>query len=269
MKNYLDLLKVLPKTNCGECGEQSCLLFALKVFSKALPPTKCPYLSIENLPEETFTNLTFNQLLENLKFLKEKFSALTDLKERAYHLGCIVKEEENIIILPYLDQKIFISYEGYGKPQILKDKATAPLDPRDEILIYNYFIFNGKTPLSFDFVGLESFPHSISKVKTLKRYAEDPLADLLSSENDNFEEIFKNFEISDYSANTSGISFLVKVLPKIFLKINFWYGEVEENLPPSCKILYDRVALDYLDLECLVFCAERFVEKIKAQSSTK
>ncbi|MFN3504918.1 MAG: DUF3786 domain-containing protein [Caldimicrobium sp.] len=265
MKSYLDLLKVLPKSNCGECGEQSCLLFALKVFSKALPLHKCPYLSLENLPEGTLPqNLTFNQLLENLKYLKEKFSSLSDLKERAYNLGCMVNEEEEIIILPYLDLQIPISFHGKGKPQILKDRGNTQLDPRDEILIYNYFIFNGKTPLSFDFVGLEFFPHSISKVKTLKKYAEEPLSELLSSESFNFNQLLQTFEIADFSKSASGLSFLVRVLPKIFLRINFWYGEAEENLPSSCKILYDRVAIDYLDLECLVFCAERFVEKLKA-----
>ncbi|MFN3921013.1 MAG: hypothetical protein ACK4K4_01230 [Caldimicrobium sp.] len=32
-------------------------------------------------------------------------------------------------------------------------------------------------------------------------------------------------------------------------------------------MLYDKNVLSYLDLECLVFCAERFVERLKTKVS--
>lgn len=145
MKTYLDLLKLLPKTNCGLCGEKSCLLFALKVLSKELLISKCPFLNIENLPEDISTHtLTFNQLLENLKYLKEKFRSLKDFSERAVNLGGSLSPEKNQVILPYLDLKILIECDEKGSPQSLENLSKSPLDPRDEILIYNYFLLMGK-----------------------------------------------------------------------------------------------------------------------------
>ena len=39
--------KVLPRTNCGDCGYPACLAFASMVVSEKLPLSRCPHL----LPE--------------------------------------------------------------------------------------------------------------------------------------------------------------------------------------------------------------------------
>ncbi|MCM8795582.1 MAG: acetyl-CoA decarbonylase/synthase complex subunit gamma [Candidatus Omnitrophica bacterium] len=43
----LDIYKLLPKTNCRECGFVTCLAFAMQLAKKAVSMDKCPYLSIE------------------------------------------------------------------------------------------------------------------------------------------------------------------------------------------------------------------------------
>ncbi|HCD38653.1 MAG TPA: acetyl-CoA synthase subunit gamma, partial [Candidatus Omnitrophica bacterium] len=41
----LDIYKLLPKTNCRECGFPTCLAFALSLAKKAVSLEKCPYVS--------------------------------------------------------------------------------------------------------------------------------------------------------------------------------------------------------------------------------
>ncbi|MCU0651714.1 MAG: acetyl-CoA decarbonylase/synthase complex subunit gamma [Candidatus Omnitrophica bacterium] len=41
----LDIYKLLPKTNCRECGFVTCLAFAMQLAKKAVSIDKCPYLS--------------------------------------------------------------------------------------------------------------------------------------------------------------------------------------------------------------------------------
>jgi acetyl-CoA decarbonylase/synthase complex subunit gamma len=41
----LDIYKLLPKTNCRECGFVTCLAFAMQLAKKAVAIDKCPYLS--------------------------------------------------------------------------------------------------------------------------------------------------------------------------------------------------------------------------------
>ena len=43
----LDIYKLLPKTNCRQCGLPTCLAFAMQLAKKTLPLEKCPFISAE------------------------------------------------------------------------------------------------------------------------------------------------------------------------------------------------------------------------------
>ena len=43
----LDIYKLLPKTNCKECGFPTCLAFAMQLAKKAVSVEKCPYVSLQ------------------------------------------------------------------------------------------------------------------------------------------------------------------------------------------------------------------------------
>jgi ArsR family metal-binding transcriptional regulator len=43
----IDILKLLPKTNCRECGEPTCMVFAVRVAEGAKDHTNCPALQGE------------------------------------------------------------------------------------------------------------------------------------------------------------------------------------------------------------------------------
>ena len=43
----LDIYKLLPKKNCGECGSPTCLAFAMKLAAKKVSLEDCPYVSDE------------------------------------------------------------------------------------------------------------------------------------------------------------------------------------------------------------------------------
>jgi acetyl-CoA decarbonylase/synthase complex subunit gamma len=44
----LDIYKLLPQTNCGDCGVPTCLAFAMKVASKQAAMDECPHVSQES-----------------------------------------------------------------------------------------------------------------------------------------------------------------------------------------------------------------------------
>ncbi len=43
----LDILRILPKTNCQECNETTCMIFATRIAEGARDPKDCPPLSGE------------------------------------------------------------------------------------------------------------------------------------------------------------------------------------------------------------------------------
>jgi len=44
----IEILKLLPKTNCKECGEPTCMVFAVRITEGVKSPANCPPLGIEN-----------------------------------------------------------------------------------------------------------------------------------------------------------------------------------------------------------------------------
>ncbi|MFW5923580.1 MAG: acetyl-CoA decarbonylase/synthase complex subunit gamma [Planctomycetota bacterium] len=47
----MDIYKLLPQTNCGDCGNPTCLAFAMQVASKQTSVEECPHISDEALEE--------------------------------------------------------------------------------------------------------------------------------------------------------------------------------------------------------------------------
>jgi ArsR family metal-binding transcriptional regulator len=44
----LPILRLLPRTNCGRCGQNTCTVFAALMTEGAKGPEDCPLLDVEN-----------------------------------------------------------------------------------------------------------------------------------------------------------------------------------------------------------------------------
>ncbi|WP_334109427.1 (Fe-S)-binding protein [Thermodesulfitimonas autotrophica] len=53
----LDVYKLLPRSNCGRCGERTCLAFAARLLKQEMVLSDCPPLA-EPGREETWERLT-------------------------------------------------------------------------------------------------------------------------------------------------------------------------------------------------------------------
>jgi len=58
---------------------------------------------------------------------------------------------------------------------------------------------------------------------------------------------------------------VVPVLPKVPIQVHFWDADHEDGFPAGVKVLFDRNALQFLDIESLIFAAERMTEKACGQ----
>ncbi|OAG27587.1 DUF3786 domain-containing protein [Thermodesulfatator autotrophicus] len=252
--NPVEIIKKLPRTNCKECGYPTCLAFAMAVVTGACEPAKCPYFSPENWPEvKQKVSLEEDYAWRILEEVKKKVQKI-DLEKVAPSLGASF--ENGWLKLPFLDTEVLLNA---SRARRLDGKD---LDPRDQILLYNYFIFAGKVPLKGEFVGLESFPSSLSKTVTLRRYAEEKLGEAFSGRLNSLKKALSFLKTEEPKECPADLCAIVYVLPRVPLKVHFFEAEPEENLPPEVKILFDANATAYLDLESLVFCAERLVERL-------
>jgi hypothetical protein len=260
--NPLDILKLVPKTNCGECGYAACLAFAANVAKSGEDPKKCPYINLQGLNLDTLGTTKLDKMSEErdyelIRHLKSKIHSL-DFKEIAARLGASLSPgKDSALLFPYLAQDILLS-----KTQLLLN-GREPEDPRDQILIYNYVHSASHTTPSGDWVGLESLPNTISKVRTLATYCEERLAQLFSGrppeEILGYCSMLHGETVSDSSATAASI---IPVLPMVPQQLLFWDEEPDDGFEAKVKILYDARVLDHLDVESLVFSSERLADRL-------
>lgn len=268
--NPLDILQRTPKTNCGECGHPSCLAFSAAVSRAGTEITLCPYVDLQGF------NSKISGGKKNMNTLADQVAEEHDLalvrhlqeKVRALDFGSIAKslgadwhsDDQDTLYLRYLGQDVVL-----GKTKILVGNTDAP-DPRDQILLYNYVHSRGGRKPDNTWIGMESLPNSISKVKTLATYCENRIAELLSGKPaDILREIGRQldgYEGPEDLGSSATSAFIIPVLPMVPQFVLFWEKEPDEGFEAKTKVLFDHHVLDFLDLESLVFSAERLAERI-------
>jgi hypothetical protein len=260
--SYLDILRRTKKNNCGACGYSTCMAFAVAVAKTGADPGRCPDLDLTDMPvsapeAENIDDLARQRDLTLIDHLRTKIAPL-DLAALAGPLGARWSADHpDVLSFSYLGRMV-----RFGRNTILLD-GTEPEDPRDQILLCNYVASGGGRRPANDWLGLESLPNSISKVKTLETYGEKRLADLFSGRQPDYllGLLEKIGGIAEPNAAAS-LGVIIPVLPMVPQFLLFWDAEPEDGFAARTKLLFDRHVLDFLDLESLVFSAERLADRL-------
>jgi hypothetical protein len=261
--NPLEIFQKTPKTNCGKCGHPACLAFSAAVAKMGEDPSKCPFISEADLEllepsAEKIDDLAREKDLALVQHLKSKIAAL-DFQKIAAQLGAVCPADApDTLSFRYLGQDTLIN-----KNCILINQ-TVPSDPRDQILLYNYVHCGGGQKPAENWIGLESLPNTISKIKTLEVYGEQPIAELFSGKEKKavLTSCRNELDAKEVSGSSASIALLFPVLPLLPLQVLFWDAEPDDGFDAKVKVLFTENVLDYLDLESLVFTAERLSDRL-------
>lgn len=263
--NPLDFIKYTARTNCGECGQPSCLAFSVAVTKGGADPSKCPYLDPAGLKcgstqtgENGLDRVERGQEERDLALVAHLKSKISDVRfsDIASRLGADWDEElPDLLIFSYLGRKVKLDKDG------LQMEDNELVDPRDQILLYNYVSYGGSSSPDGQWIGMESLPNSISKVRTLSAYCEQPLAKRFSSRVSELAKVCEQAGGKPSTGDSSAtLSYIIPVLPHLPHYLLFWDEEPEDGFESKVKVLFDHNVLDYLDIESLVFAAERMAE---------
>jgi len=265
----LEFIKHTPRTNCGDCGYPACLAFAAAVTKGGEDPGKCPYVDMAGLGDEFSAanrgkdglegvgKLLDDKDVELVAYLKRKTSQI-DFATAAEAIGCIYSgPEKDCLYLQYFGRDVELSHSG-----ILIDGKDVE-DPRDQILLYNYVHFAGGAEPTQEWIGMESLPNSISKIRTLRVYCEERIAAHFSGKVELLKKMAPQLgaEIQENPEQSCSGAFFIPALPRLPLFVLFWDEEKEDGFPAKVKVLFDQKVLDFLDIESLVFVCERMAER--------
>lgn len=262
----IQLYQLTPKTNCGQCGFAACLAFATQAIVGQTSPDGCPYLDKEALAP--FRARLEAQHQAGIGVKREGFEkALAYLRGRlkecnfdrlADSLGAsfALADGEQLLEMPYFGQTIIVSKE------MIKDSVGAELNPWEKIFLYNYIIDGAGRP-SGSWVGMESLPNSVSKIKSLKAHCEDRLAKAFGANLQTLPAAVKGLgEDITTSLKQADFAAAFQILPKLTIRVLWWADEPAEGFAGQVKFLFDSKVLGTLDLESLLFACEQLTERL-------
>jgi hypothetical protein len=264
--SVLDVFKILPQTNCGDCGQSTCLAFATRVIKENESLEKCPHLSAAKAAASAQIRAQQEQGIGRrretvsiaLEAVQEKVAPL-DFAALAAGLGATFGQENG---------HGFLEFPFFGQPlKVFKNRVQYPpgvrANPWDAIVLYNYIASQGLKPLAGNWITYQSLPNSVSKVKTLERLQQE-FAARLSGRLPRLRERAAGLkaepaavgEDADYPAR-------FRPLPKVPIVLLFWDADREENFPAQVRFLFDATVSDYLDLESLLFLVEGLIDRLQ------
>ncbi|MDI6852908.1 MAG: DUF3786 domain-containing protein [Deltaproteobacteria bacterium] len=264
--SVLDVFKILPQTNCGDCGQSTCLAFATRVIKEGESLENCPHLPAAKAgaaahiraQQEQGVGRRRESISIALEAVQEKVAPL-DFAVLAPGLGATYGQENG---------QGFLEFPFFRLPlRVFKNRVQyspgVQANPWDAIFLYNYIASQGSKPLSGKWITYQSLPNSVSKVKTLERLQRE-FAAHISGRLSQFRkraaalqaEPAAMGEDADYAA-------IFRPLPKVPVALLFWEAESEENFPAQVRFLFDDTVSDYLDLESLLFLVEGLIDRLQ------
>lgn len=230
------------------------------------PATGCPYVDPDALPPELGRGKADGNLeavdrgqderdMALVAHLKSKIRNL-DFQQLASRLGARWSPDRpDVLVFTYLGRMVDL-----GRDHLEVDGGQL-VDPRDQILVYNYVAFGGGQVPDQTWVGMESLPNSISKIRTLATYCEQRLAERFSGRGERLTEMCRFVGGRQGPADQSAdVGMILPVFPHVPLYLLFWDEDPEDGFEAKIKILFDHQVMDFLDLESLVFAAERLAD---------
>jgi hypothetical protein len=247
----IGLYKELPRRNCGECGVKTCMAFASAVVKEGADIHLCPYLAPEKADSLAGAVGGRDWKLELIKNLTKEVAGL-DLAETAKRLGGeLIGERIRFLCLGrhyFLDAAGEVTTEG-------------PLSPWEKILILIYVKTGGSGPLDDRWVSFEILKGGGVKVAQIVHEVEEPLVAMFSRAEDAMVKAVAKLGGRQVEGQPSDMAWVAPLLPKVPMLLLYW--RADEEFPARVKVLFDRSADRFLDVETIMYVGEGFVKVLE------
>ncbi len=255
--------KILPKTNCKDCGYLTCIAFAGMVVSEKHPLKNCPHIDPDIL---SAAEQELEQQYKEGKWLKKDMAkdALEWAKQQAASMklediACRIGGELNgidQITLPYFNKKIRIT-----KEQILDDSGNE-LTKNEQTFVYIHMAHGGISKPTGHMKSFKEFPNTVSKIISMRDHVETPLKNAFASNIDKLELACKKAGGTDVKTKyeSCDLAYLFSVFPKIPVTLLFW--DEDDGFEADIKLLFDETIIQHLDIESIMFLSEHLCQML-------
>ena len=242
--NAMEIFTFLPKTNCRECGESTCLAFAGAVFTAKKGLSICPYIPQEKLEqfgsEKQETNPIEEEFEAVMKRLQTNLLTL-DFEERANIIGG--KYDNGTITLPILGKLFSIDRHSH---------VTTDIHVNGWVLgsALHYINYSKGVPLSSNWVPLRELPSGKDWYRLFGQQCENILKATADKYPDLFSDLVEMFRgklIDDQFQ--SDVAVILSPLPLVPMLICYWHPE--DGMDSSLNLFFDDTAESNIGMEGL------------------
>jgi hypothetical protein len=260
MKTAVEIYKHLPRTNCGKCGLPSCFGFAAKLATHQASPDDCPSMTEagrEELREEDTgqrdsPGTVYEQALASLQ---PKIQAL-DFEKTARLFGAIITGPDSFEIT-FLNENYRVT-----KEKILDPSGKEPR-PWISILIYNHLLMPDPPDPAGEWITFGSVPASHAKDKAWASHVEEVIAIHFSGNVAGLKDTCRKSGGKEAAMpGNHDAAFEFRFFPHYPALLLFSDAVPDENFPAQCRLLLDKTAPRYLDIESIVVLGEEFAGRL-------
>ena len=262
MRTAVEIYKFLPKTNCGTCGTASCFGFAAKLATHQASPDDCPTMTASarealREPNEETRHSPGTVYEQALTSLQPKVRALNFLKIAALFGAHAIGPDS--LEITFLNEPYRIT-----KEKILDASGKEPR-PWISILIYNHLCMPDPPEPSKEWITFSSVPASHAKDKAWAGHVEDVIAKHFTGNVAALKAACERFGgLPSAFSGSHDAAYEFRFFPHYPALLLFYDAVAEENFPAQCKLLLDRTAPRYLDIESIVVLGEEFAGRLTA-----
>lgn len=243
IKNPLEIYKILPQTNCGQCYLPTCLAFAAAVIKGDKQLGDCPPLEDGARQKLAGTIATrcppfVEQLEEKLVPMRKAINGL-DFPAIAPKLGAVMVG--NRLSIKCLGKNFFVDQEGNVSSECHTHAGlTIPL--------LGYILESAGPPPTGSWVPFRELKNGGPMNALFIQRGEKPLKKLADTHPDLFSDLLSMFSgrRSDKTFD-SDMALVLNPLPKIPILICYW--QPEDDLESELNIFFDQTADRHLGID--------------------
>jgi hypothetical protein len=253
--NPLDIYKKLPRLNCGECPDGTCLAFAVMLSKKERDVSECLKIT-EQSKKEIEEILAGVEVVDwKDKMVDELFDEIArkNFSEIAQGLGAV--DEGKTLKIRYLGSDVRVSHTD------VEDDISI----WDTLLLLIYMKNSGNKTLSGNWVAFRDLMDGSVKAIGFKEECEVPLAQIFDADREGFVEKLHSLGAKRVTGFSTKLSYEIFPLPKVPFLVLLWPGD--EDFDTSCNVLLDATATDFLDVETLTFLGQALIRRLKLHRS--
>ncbi|MEJ2096098.1 MAG: DUF3786 domain-containing protein [Deltaproteobacteria bacterium] len=254
--------KILPKTNCGDCGYSTCLAFASMVVAEKVPLKMCPHLAVDVLQgcqaeldaQHAGGKWVKKDMASDALIWAKQRSASMKIEDLPVRIGGRLLPEKDgwALELPYFADAVIIKKNGIVR------RDGAELNRWEQVFLYNHMAMGGSRQPSGNWKAMEELPNTVSKIKSMRSHVEAPLIDRFHGQTDVLMPAARHLG-GTQRADTKHLADVVahfQVLPRIPVMLLFWDEDIGEGFSARVKLLFDETIIEHLDIESILFLSE-------------